>query len=258
MSGTERQALRLRRLWAEGRTAFGVIATIPSPAVARLLATGGLDWLIVDLEHGPIDHPSAHAMILALSGTGCTPLVRVAANEGWMAKAPLDYGAQGINFPMISDAAGAERAARALRYPPHGDRLWGPFHAPSAWSRSMPDYMAAADEQAICMITIEHADAVARIDEIMAVPGIDCAVIGIGDLATSVGLKGQLDHPEVRDLVAKAEAGILRSGIPLGGAARLPGQATAMVERGYRLLALGFDVTLLQRGLEAGLAGLPR
>ena len=240
----------LRRLWRKGRTAFGAICTMPSPQVVRQLAAGGLDWIIVDCEHGPVDHPTAHAMILATAGTGCAPLVRIAGDEPWMSKAALDYGARGINFPMICDAAGAEKAARSLRYPPAGDRQWGPFHAPAAWGLPMAEYMEAADRDLVCMITIEHVSAVENIDAIMAVPGIDCAVIGVGDLATSLGLKGQFTHPEVGRLVARAEDGILRSGAVLGGAAPAgPAQAEAMMSRGYRLLALGFDVTILQRGL---------
>ena len=68
-------------------------------------------------------------MITATAGTKCLPMVRIAANEPWLAKAPMDLGALGINFPMICNRADAEKAVRSLRYPPRGDRLWGPFHA---------------------------------------------------------------------------------------------------------------------------------
>ena len=77
------------------------------------------------------------------------------------------------------------------------------------------------------MITIEHVDAVNRIDEIMATPGIDVAVIGPGDLATSINKRGQMDDPELLELVARAEAGILKSGVPIGGVARTADQANA-------------------------------
>jgi 4-hydroxy-2-oxoheptanedioate aldolase len=150
------------------------------------MARSGFDWIVVDLEHGPIDLGSAHAMITATSGTSCIPLARIAANEPWLAKAPMDIGALGINFPMICSREDAEKAVRSVRYPPRGDRLWGPFHAPFRWGVSMADYMATADDDMICMITIEHVEAVNRIDEIMATPGIDMAVIGPGDLATSI------------------------------------------------------------------------
>jgi 4-hydroxy-2-oxoheptanedioate aldolase len=247
----------LKQQWREGRPTFGAIATIPSIQLVRIMAQS-LDWIIVDLEHGPIDLGTAHGMIMATAGTPCLPLVRVAANEPWLAKAPMDIGAMGINFPMISSAADAEKAVRSLRYPPKGERLWGPFHAPFRWNVSMPDYMAGADDDMICMVTIEHVDAVNRIDEIMAVPGIDVAVIGIGDLATSIGKRGLVDDPEVLALVARAEAGILKSGVPIGGAARSAEQANAMIARGYVALALGFDWSLVQRGIAAAFAGIER
>ena len=99
---------RLRQLWREGRPAFGAIATIPSVQTVQIMARS-LDWIIVDLEHGPIGLTEAHAMIAATTGTPCTPLVRIAANEPWLAKAPMDIGAFGINFPMITNRSEAEK-----------------------------------------------------------------------------------------------------------------------------------------------------
>jgi 4-hydroxy-2-oxoheptanedioate aldolase len=249
---------RLRREWREKRPTFGAIATIPSIPTVQIMARSGLDWIIVDLEHGPIDLTSAHAMITATAGTPCVPLARIAANERWLAKAPMDIGALGINFPMICNRGDAEKAVRSLCYPPKGDRLWGPFHAPFRWGVSMGDYMATADDDMICMITIEHAEAVDRIDEIMATPGIDVAVIGPGDLATSINKRGQIDDPDVQALIKRAEEGILKSGVPIGGAARTAEQANAMIDRGYLVLGLGFDWSLFQRGIADAFKGIKR
>jgi 4-hydroxy-2-oxoheptanedioate aldolase len=248
---------RLRQAFRDKRPTFGAIATIPSLQTVRIMAQS-LDWIIVDLEHGPIDLSAAHAMIVATAGTPCVPMVRIAANEPHLAKAPMDLGALGINFPMISSRAEAEKAVRSVRYPPRGDRLWGPFHAPFRWNVSMADYMASADDDMICMVTIEHVEAVERIDEIMATPGIDVAVIGPGDLATSINKRGLIDDGEVQALIARAEAGILKSGVPIGGVARSAEQANAMIARGYLLLALGFDWSLFQRGIAASLEGIRR
>jgi 4-hydroxy-2-oxoheptanedioate aldolase len=249
---------RLRKEWREGRPTFGAIATIPSIQTVQIMANCGLDWIIVYLEHGPIDLTMAHAMIVATSGSPCVPLARIAANEPWLAKAPMDIGALGINFPMICSRQDAEKAVRSVRYPPRGDRLWGPFHAPFRWNVSMADYMASADDDMICMVTIEHVEAVERIDEIMATPGIDVAVIGPGDLATSINRRGLIDDGEVQSLIARAEAGIMKSGVPIGGVARTAEQANAMIARGYLLLALGFDWSLFQRGIAASLEGIRR
>jgi len=106
----------------------------PSIQTVQIMARSGIDWIIVDLEHGPIDLGSAHAMITATAGTPCVPMVRIAAKEPWLAKAPMDLGALGINFPMICSGVDAEKAVRSVRYPPEGDRLWGPFHAPFRWA----------------------------------------------------------------------------------------------------------------------------
>ncbi|BAM90794.1 2,4-dihydroxyhept-2-ene-1,7-dioic acid aldolase [Bradyrhizobium oligotrophicum S58] len=257
MSATPKPLNRLKQAWRDKRPTFGAIATIPSIQTVRIMAQS-LDWIIVDLEHGPIDLSTAHAMITATAGTPCVPLVRIAANEPHLAKAPMDLGALGINFPMISSRADAEKAVRSVRYPPVGDRLWGPFHAPFHWNVSMAEYMATADDDMICMVTIEHVEAVERIDEIMATPGIDIAVIGPGDLATSINKRGQLDDPAVKSLIARAEAGIVKSGVPIGGAARSAEQANAMIDRGYLALALGFDWSLFQRGIAASFEGIRR
>src|SRR5437660_6044623 len=249
---------RLRNEWRDGRPTFGAIATIPSIQTVQIMARSDLDWIIIDLEHGPIDLSTAHAMIVATGGTPCVPLVRIADNESWLAKAPMDIGALGINFPMICNRADAEKAVRSVRYPPKGERLWGPFHAPFRWGVSMADYMATADDDVICAITIEHVEAVNRIDEIMATPGIDLAIIGPGDLATSINKRGQMDDPELLELMARAEAGILNSGVVIGGVARNPEQANEMIDRGYLLLALGFDWSLFQRGIAASFQGIKR
>src|SRR5438128_8858772 len=187
---------RLRQEWREKRATFAAISTMPSIQTVQIMARSGIDWIIVDLEHGPIDLGSAHAMITATAGTPCVPMVRIAANEPWLAKAPMDLGALGINFPMICNRTDAEKAVRSVRYPPKGERLWGPFHAPFRWNVSMNDYMATADDDMICIVTIEHVEAVNRIDEIMAVPGIDGAVIGPGDLADATEKPWPRGHPE--------------------------------------------------------------
>jgi 4-hydroxy-2-oxoheptanedioate aldolase len=201
------------------------------------------------MEHGPIDLAAAHGMIVATAGTPTVPFVRIAWSHHWLAKPAMDLGALGIAFPMIRTRAEADAAVRSVRYPPEGDRLWGPFYAPIRWDTSMSEYMAAANTDVMAIVTIEHPDAVRNIDEIMSVPGVDLAFIGPGDLATALEVPGQFDHPGVKAAIAEAEAGILRSKVPLGGVARTPDQAKRMLDRGYRALVLGFDWLLLQRAV---------
>lgn len=240
-------ANRVKSLHAAGKPSFGLIATIPSIPTVQILARAGFDWLIIDMEHGPIDLAAAHAMITATAGSETVPFVRVAANQHHLAKPLLDLGALGVCFPMVNSAADAAAAVRAVRYPPVGERYWGPFFAPLRWDQSMPGYIAGANDAVMAIATIEHRDAISSIDDIAATPGLDLAFIGIGDLAMSLALPGQYDNPRVQDAVARAEAGILRSGVALGGVARTPQEVKALLDRGYRAIVLTFDWMLLQR-----------
>ena len=133
------------------------------------------------MEHGPIDLATAHAMIAATKGTPAVPLVRVPWAEPWLAKPVLDAGAYGINFPMVSTAALARETVRAVRYPPAGARGYAPSYAPARWGLPAEEYLRCADREILNIVTIEEPAAIAALDEILAVPGIDVVVIASFD-----------------------------------------------------------------------------
>jgi len=253
-SSGDGQLNRLRQLWREGRCTLGAIATVPSVQIVQVMARSGLDWIIIDMEHGPIDLAAAHAMIAATSGTPLVPLVRVATGAAWHAKTPLDLGAMGICFPMTTRRADAEAAVRAVRYPPEGERLWGPFYAPLRWKVSMRDYLDRANEEVLAIGTIEHIDAVDTVADVVATQGLDLVFIGPGDLATTMGLKGKADDPAVVTAISKLESIVLQSPVHLGGVAHTADQANAMIARGYKALVMGFDWSLLQRGIASAIS----
>ena len=249
---------RLRSLWAAGQCAFGAIATTPSVQAVQVLARSGLDFIIIDMEHGPIDAQSTHAMIAATGGTPLVPLVRVSGKEPWHAKIPLDLGAMGVCFPMTSTSQDAQDIVKAVRYPPVGERYWGPFYAPLRWGMPMPDYIDRADGEVLAVGVIEHFGAIESAAEIVATPGLDVVFIGPGDLATSMGLRGRSDHPDVQSAIARIEGSVLDSGVVVGGVATTADRARAMIDKGYRALVIGFDWSLLQRGIASALDGMLR
>ena len=249
---------RLRDLWASGKCAFGTIATIPSIQTVQVLARSGLDFMIIDMEHGPIDPQAAHAMIVATGGTPLVPLVRVAGKEHWHAKIPLDLGAMGVCFPMTSGGTDAAAVVKAVRYPPSGERYWGPFYAPLRWDMSMREYLDRADDEVLAVGVIEHIEAVETVAEVVSTPGIDMVVIGPGDLATSMGLRGRSEHPDVQASISKIDEAVQGSMVVLGGVATNDEQANSMISRGYRALMVGFDWSLLQRGIAVTLDGMRR
>jgi 4-hydroxy-2-oxoheptanedioate aldolase len=250
------QINRLRQLWREGRCTLGAIATIPSVQTVQVMARSGLDWIIIDMEHGPIDLAAAHAMIAATTGTPLVPLVRVGTGAAWHAKTPLDLGAMGVCFPMTTRGEDAAAAVRSVRYPPEGERYWGPFYAPLRWDVSMREYLDRANEEVLAIGTIEHIDALDTVNSVVATAGLDLVFIGPGDLATSMGLKGKVDDPSVQSAIARLEAQILASPVLLGGVAHTSEQANAMVARGYKALVVGFDWSLLQRGIATAISSI--
>jgi 4-hydroxy-2-oxoheptanedioate aldolase len=258
-SDEQREPLnRLRALWRKDMPALGAFCTIPSVQVVQIMAQAGLDWVLIDMEHSPIDAAAAHAMIAATAGTQLVPLVRLPSVDTWQAKIPLDLGAFGVCFPMTSTRNAAEKIVEAVRYPPLGTRHWGPFYAPLRWGVPMLEYLACADDEILAIGTLEHADAIGNLQEVVTTPGLDLLFIGPGDLATSMGFKGRPETPEVQAAIAVMETAVRNSAVVLGGVAPTAESANAMIERGYRALVLGFDWSLLQRGITSAIAGIER
>jgi len=200
-----------------GAAVIGTAVTTPSPQLIRMLIECGFDWLMIDLEHGPIGPESMQAMINATQGSDCMPFVRLPGGEKWMAKMPLDCGATGLFFPLISDAEEAQQAVESAMYPPRGYRGFGPIHAGYRWNRSMVEYATGADDMILKIIMIEHIDAVDQLDEIVQVEGIDLIFIAPYDLSQSLGLPGEFDHPRVLNTIKPAEQMVKSAGIKLGG-----------------------------------------
>jgi 4-hydroxy-2-oxoheptanedioate aldolase len=235
----------LKAKLAAGGCATCIMVTMPSVAVAQVLAASGVDCLIIDMEHGPIDVATAHAMVAATRGTGAVPVVRVPWAEPWLAKPVLDTGAMGINFPMVSTAALARETVRAVRYPPLGARGYAPSCAPIRWGLPPADYLRVANDEVLNIITIEEPEAIHRLDEILAVPGVDVVVIASFDLSMAMGIPGRFDDLQLVNLVAEAEAKIRRAGLPMGGVALTAEAARAKRAAGYQLLLVGFDVLMV-------------
>ena len=246
-------AMSLKRKLADAqRLLNGHVCVIPSAVVTQAVAAAGADYVIIDQEHAPVGPETLHAMIAATAGTDCAPLVRITELSEATVKRVLDLGAEGICFPLIRTADDARRCVASMRYPPEGRRGWGPFIAHSRWGASLFDYAAGTANDTVCMILIETVDALANIDAICAVEGIDCIVIASFDLSTELGISGQFDHPDFKDAVGRIEKSVLAAGIPLGGVAFTKEQTAALIARGHRLTA-GFDLLWLKNAVSASI-----
>ena len=246
MEGPGERLSRVRAAWSHGEAALGAVLTMPSIQMAQAIARMGFDWVVVDMEHYPMDARDVHETIAAMAGADVTPLVRVHWNEHWLAKPALDAGALGIVFPMVRNREEAEAAVAAVRYPPEGVRGWGPTYAQLRWNLGLEEYARLANEEIVTVALMEHGDAVRNIRSIAETPGLDVAFIAPSDLAATLGHLGDPQHPAVREAVAEIERAVLETDAVLGGVALSPEAATQMIERGYRFLNLGSDISLLR------------
>jgi 4-hydroxy-2-oxoheptanedioate aldolase len=222
-----------------------------SPLVAEICAGGGLDWLLIDMEHSPNGLESTLAQLHAVSAYPVTPLVRVPIGDVVTIKQVLDLGAQNILVPMVSSAGDARIAVEAVRYPPRGGRGVGSALARSArWNR-VEAYLQHADDHVSLFVQIETAAGVDAAAEIAAVDGVDGVFVGPSDLAASMGVLGQQTHPDVEAAVLRAFEAVTGAGKPVGVNAFDPAVADRYLAAGATFILVGADVALLARGSEA-------
>lgn len=236
----------LRRSLAAGQATLGYLVSMASVPMVQVLARSGVDWLMIDMEHAPTGIESVAVMVAATGGTPAAPLVRVPAARPELVKPVLDCGALGVVFPQIATRAEAAATVQAVRYAPEGRRGYGPTYAALRWGLSNLEYLSVANDSVLNVVLIESPAGVDALDDILAVAGIDVVAVARGDLSESLGVAGQLEHPRLREVVAKAEAAILRhDAVALGGIAFSADEARAMIQRGYRFIVLGSDAGLI-------------
>ncbi|WP_426227858.1 HpcH/HpaI aldolase family protein [Pseudarthrobacter sp. DSP2-3-2b1] len=247
---TFRDALRNEKDEA-GRPLAGMWVCSGSPLIAELCAGSGLDWLLIDAEHSPNGLESVLAQLQAIHGYPIHTLVRPPVNDVVVIKQYLDLGVQNLLIPMVNSLAEAEAAVAATRYPPQGVRGVGSALARAArWNR-VPDYLARAGETISVTVQIESGAAVEAVEEILKVDGVDAIFLGPSDLAASMGLLGQQDHPKVRAAVELCLKAAQAAGKPAGVNAFNPDTAQRYLDAGADFILVGADVALLARGSEA-------
>lgn len=178
---------RLRTALNQGRTSFGAWQMIPGANVSRLLARSGVDWVLVDCEHGNLDDGAMHDAVPAIAALGVSPIVRLPDMQGWMVKRALDSGAHGIVVPLLRTVEEARQLVQSAKFPPLGKRGFGSPIAPERFNPvpSFTEYLQQANDALLTIVQIETKEALECVDEIAAVEGIDVLFIGPFDLGES-------------------------------------------------------------------------
>jgi 2-keto-3-deoxy-L-rhamnonate aldolase RhmA len=253
----QRTPNRMKRELAAGNVCLGATVTIYSPAMAEILSRVGLDWLWIDTEHTALSLEEVSVILQATNGTDVSTVIRVPWNDKTLIKRAIDTGPDGILVPMINTAADTEAVVRAMKYPPVGERGAGLGRA-QGYGLSMGEYMATANDEVMFIAQIEHVEAIANIDEIVEVEGLDSVMVGALDLSGSMGKLGQTDDPEVEEAVQKVLAACKRVGLPCGIVALGPEATNKRIGEGFTSIITGIDVLWIHGAARAGLAEIQR
>jgi 4-hydroxy-2-oxoheptanedioate aldolase len=212
----------------------------------------GFDWLCVDLQHGLIDYTDLREMLPAISTSETTPLVRVPWNEPYEIMKVLDAGAMGVIVPMVNNRAEAERAVASCRYPPQGYRSFGPMRAALYGGAG---YAEEANREVACVVMIETAEGLAKVDEIASTPGVDGVYIGPSDLALAIGLRpvGDFGVTAHVDAVARIQAACRARRVALGIHTTSAEATRRYLDAGFQFVTLGSDGGFLGRAAASDL-----
>jgi 4-hydroxy-2-oxoheptanedioate aldolase len=245
----ELPANKFKRALKEGRPQIGIWSSLSSHIVAEILAGAGFDWVLLDTEHSPNELPMVQSELHAMSEGDATPVVRVPWNDMVMIKRFLDIGAQSLLVPYVQSAEEAKNAVRYTRYPPQGVRGVAGATRATRYGR-IKDYFQRVHDELCVLVQAETRTAIANLEAIAEVEGVDGVFIGPNDLAADMGYLGNWQHPEVWKVMEQAAKRIRGMGKAPG---ILVGEADGRrcLDMGFLFVAVGADVPLLARGAEA-------
>jgi len=235
---------------AAGKLQIGLWSSLCSNIAAEIISDSGFDWILLDTEHSPNEIPDLVGQLQAMQGSKTTPIIRPAWNDAVLAKRALDIGAQSLLFPYVQNAEEAKRAVASTRYPPQGIRGVSVAARASRYGRT-PGYLTKANDEICVLVQVETGPALAQIEKIAAVEGVDGVFIGPSDLAASLGHVGNPQHPHVQAAIKDAVTRLRAVGKPAGMLTGNEEEARRYIDWGYLFVAVGADVGLLAKNADA-------
>ena len=231
-----------------GTPQIGIWSSLSSHIVAEILSHSGFDWVLLDTEHSPNELPMVQGQLHAMQGGSANPVVRVPWNDMVMVKRFLDIGAQSLLLPYVQTVEEARNAVAYTRYPQDGVRGVAGATRAAGYGR-IKDYLKNAAGELCLLLQVETRKAMANLDAIAAVEGVDGVFIGPNDLSADMGYLGNWQHPEVWKVMEEAARRIRQAGKAPG---ILVGEADGQrcLDMGYLFVAVGADTGMLVRGAD--------
>ena len=240
---------RLRK----GETTYGTFLGARTAVTAEVCAAAGVDWVLLDLEHGGGGEEQASGVVPAAASYGVPTVVRAESTERIRAGRLLDLGATGVMFPRIEGPEDAAAAISHLRYPPLGDRGVATYNRMCHYGLD-PAAVDRSDDEVLGVVQIETAEALATVEEIAALDGVDVLFVGPRDLSLALGVPGDLTAPVYLEALERVLAAARQNGKAAGVLVPNGAAAARMTAAGWQFLAIGSDTTILANAVVAELA----
>ena len=236
---------KLKKRLQAGETVVGPFCIIPSMAMVEALGHGGMDFLIVDTEHGPIDIQTAQDMCIAADNVGVAPIVRVGENHEWLILRALDIGSAGVQIPQINTVDDAKKAVHAAKYDPMGERGLSIFtRAGDYFATEGQGFIAKQNDDTVVVVHIEGQRGLNNLDQIMTVPGIDVLFLGPYDISQSLGMPGQVRDKKVEQALKTAAEKARAQGRAVGSYAKDVDMGKWLLDIGVQYLSINVDATI--------------
>ncbi len=248
---------RFKRAISSNTLQLGIWSSLADSISVEILANTGIDWILLDTEHAPNELPMVFRQLQAIDSGSAHAIVRPPWNDMVMIKRFLDAGAQTLLVPMVQNGEEARRAVAATRYPPHGVRGYAAASRASAYAQ-IDGYLERCRDEMCVLVQIETKLALANIESIAAVDGVDGIFIGPGDLSADLGYLGKPGHPEVIKIIDAAIARIKAAGKPAGILTGDEQLARHFIDEGCLFVAVGSDIGLLGKGARTLVQNLGR
>ncbi len=238
---------------SKGNAQLGLWVSLCSNYATECVATAGYDWVLLDMEHSPSDMSTVLGQLQAMNGSPTVPMVRPYWNDSVLVKRLLDLGATTLLFPMVQNAEEARQAVAATRYPPEGIRGVALTHRGNSFGRQS-DYLQRIHDEVCVIVQVETRAALAGVEEIAAVDGVDGVFFGPADISADFGKLGQTMDAEVWEVIREAASKVTALGKPTGTLVTDPDFASDLLNTGFSFVACGTDAGLLARGADQLLA----
>lgn len=241
---------QLKRKLQQGEVVIGLFVNCAYPALVEICGHAGFDFVVIDLEHGPLDPLVAEDICRAADCVGIAPIVRVGKNDSWQIQRALDIGSAGVQVPQIETKDEAEACVRHAKYNPLGSRGLSFYTRAGVYTAAGAQIAGQLNEESLVIVHVEGIRGVENLEAIASVPHIDVIFLGPYDLSQSLGIPGQVSDSRVIDLMHQSITAIRNAGKIVGTFADNPETAKQWIEAGVQYIALGVDVGVFLRACQ--------